>query len=119
MVQEGLVGRGLGLAPSQSTNHTFVECLSGASAEGTQSGANQGPGCQGPGSLVGGMAREQVEQEVSLGVITEPVGQTSSVRRLGTGWIPKVWSHLRRVFGKRWDLSWVLKDAMPSLVPPF
>lgn len=83
--QQGPVGRGLGLAPSQSTNQTFVECLLGASAEGTQSGANQGPGFQGTWLSCGGMTHEQTEQEVSLGMITEPVEQTSSVRRLGTG----------------------------------
>lgn len=41
--QEGPMGRGLGLAPSRSTNQTSIECLLGASAEGTQSGINWGP----------------------------------------------------------------------------
>lgn len=27
-------------------------------------------------------------------------------------WIPKAWN-VRRLFGKRWDVGWVLKDAMP------
>lgn len=52
--QEGPMGRGLGLAPSQSTNQTSIECLLGASAEGTQSGVNWGPGFQETCYLVGG-----------------------------------------------------------------
>lgn len=36
-------------------------------------------------------------------MVTGPVGERA--------WIPKAWN-VRSLFGKRWDLGWVLKDAM-------
>lgn len=59
------------LAPCPSTSQTFITRLLGASAEVTQKGANQGP--------VGRV--NTPSREASLGVITEPVKQTS--KRVG------------------------------------
>lgn len=47
-----------------------------------------------------GMTHEQTEQEVSLGMITEPMEQIRSVRMVGAEWTLKARSYLRRLFGR-------------------